>query len=422
MSNPTTPFGWQMPTATDLVTDLPADFEVFGQAVATSMADLLGGTSGQVLAKNSNTDMDFVWVTSDDANAIQNAIVDAKGDLIAASAADTPARLAVGNNGETLMADSSTATGLRYQGSIAAGRNFVINGGMDVWQRGTSGFGTSTGTYTADRWVLGSSSTTVTQDTDVPVSPYFNYSLKMVGTGDNSIIQRVEALNSTLLAGQTVTFSFYAKRTAGAGALDVRFYYPTSKDVYGAITQIGSTVVVAASPSSSWTRYSVTAAIGTNITTGLQILINNTGASTTFITGAQLELGNVATSFSRVGGTVANEITACLRYFEAQTDSSGGIDGNVGMGFFVTTTTALVTMYYTKKLKSPSTTLNAGNLEAITAGAGITGLSSITFGTYGAPTTTSQTIAGTVSATTVGLGCQVRTASTAYSIWIDAEL
>jgi len=53
-----------MPTSTDLVTDLPADFEVFGQAVATSMADLLGGTTGQVLAKNSNTDMDFVWTSA----------------------------------------------------------------------------------------------------------------------------------------------------------------------------------------------------------------------------------------------------------------------------------------------------------------------------------------------------------------------
>jgi len=63
MSNPTTPFNWQMPTPTDLVTDLPADFEVFGQAVATSLADLLGGTTGQVLAKNSNTDMDFVWTS-----------------------------------------------------------------------------------------------------------------------------------------------------------------------------------------------------------------------------------------------------------------------------------------------------------------------------------------------------------------------
>jgi len=65
MSNPTTPFGWQMPTATDLVTDLPADFEVFGQAVATSMADLLGGPSGYILAKNSATDMDFVWIAND---------------------------------------------------------------------------------------------------------------------------------------------------------------------------------------------------------------------------------------------------------------------------------------------------------------------------------------------------------------------
>jgi len=63
MSNPTTPFSWQMPTATDLVTDLPADFAVFGQAVATSMADLLGGSTGQVLAKTSATDMDFTWTT-----------------------------------------------------------------------------------------------------------------------------------------------------------------------------------------------------------------------------------------------------------------------------------------------------------------------------------------------------------------------
>jgi hypothetical protein len=110
-----------MPTASDLVTDLPADFETFGQAVATSMADLLGGTTGQVLSKASNTDMDFTWVAADDTNAIQNAIVDAKGDLIAASAADTPARLAVGNNGETLVADSSTSTGLKW----AKSANFV---------------------------------------------------------------------------------------------------------------------------------------------------------------------------------------------------------------------------------------------------------------------------------------------------------
>jgi hypothetical protein len=65
MANPTTYFGWVMPTNTDLVTDLPADFNTFGQGVDTSMQDLLGGTTGQILSKASNTNMDFTWVTND---------------------------------------------------------------------------------------------------------------------------------------------------------------------------------------------------------------------------------------------------------------------------------------------------------------------------------------------------------------------
>jgi hypothetical protein len=202
MSNPTTPFGWQMPTNTDLVTDLPADFEVFGQAVATSMSDLLGGTSGQILAKNSNTDMDFVWIANDQGDitgitatspltgggtsgaitvgiqsastsqagavqltdstsststttaatpnsvksafdlangAVAKSIVDAKGDLIAATAADTVSRLAVGTNGQVLTADSTAATGVAWAtpsgGSSFAGcsltnsTNFTISPG-----------------------------------------------------------------------------------------------------------------------------------------------------------------------------------------------------------------------------------------------------------------------------------------------------
>jgi hypothetical protein len=136
MTNPTSNFGWQMPTSTDLVTDLPADFEVFGQAVDTSLADLKGGTTGQVLAKASNTNMDFTWVAQDDSNAIQNAIVDAKGDLIAATAADTPARLAVGTNGQLLSADSTAATGLAW--------TTIATGGMTVLATGTFSGATTT--------------------------------------------------------------------------------------------------------------------------------------------------------------------------------------------------------------------------------------------------------------------------------------
>jgi len=65
MANPTTAFGWVMPTATDLVTDLPADFAVFGQGVDTSMQYLLGGTTGQVLSKTSATNMAFTWIAND---------------------------------------------------------------------------------------------------------------------------------------------------------------------------------------------------------------------------------------------------------------------------------------------------------------------------------------------------------------------
>jgi hypothetical protein len=65
MTNPTSNYGWQMPTPTDLVTDLPADFEVFGQAVDTALADLKGGTTGQILSKTTNADMDFTWIAND---------------------------------------------------------------------------------------------------------------------------------------------------------------------------------------------------------------------------------------------------------------------------------------------------------------------------------------------------------------------
>ena len=114
MATTTTNFGWDIPQSTDLVKDGATAIAALGQDIDTALVDLKGGTTGQVLAKASGTDLDFSWVAQDDSNAIQNAIVDAKGDLISATAADTPARLAVGSNNQVLMADSSTATGLKW--------------------------------------------------------------------------------------------------------------------------------------------------------------------------------------------------------------------------------------------------------------------------------------------------------------------
>lgn len=190
MANPTTNFGWQMPTATDLVTDLPADFEVFGQAVDTALVDLKGGTSGQVLAKASNTDMDFNWVAVDPL-----VILDAKGDLITATAADTPARLPVGANGTVLTADSSQGTGLTWTEPASGGMTLINTGG-------TALSGTSTqissipGTYkNLEIWVVNAqinADTVVgfTINNDTGATQYLHYRLynqsETPGSGSDS--------------------------------------------------------------------------------------------------------------------------------------------------------------------------------------------------------------------------------------------
>jgi hypothetical protein len=109
MATTTPNFGWSVPTSTDLVKDGATAIETLGDSIDASLVDLKGGTTGQVLAKNSNTDMDFTWAAIDPL-----VILDAKGDLITATAADTPARLAVGTNGQVLTADSTASTGLKW--------------------------------------------------------------------------------------------------------------------------------------------------------------------------------------------------------------------------------------------------------------------------------------------------------------------
>jgi hypothetical protein len=122
MATTTPNFGWAVPTSTDLVKDGAVAIETLGDSIDASLVDLKGGTTGQVLTKASGTDMDFSWTAVDPL-----VILDAKGDLITATAADTPARLAVGSNGQVLTADSTAATGLKWATATSTSGLTLIN-------------------------------------------------------------------------------------------------------------------------------------------------------------------------------------------------------------------------------------------------------------------------------------------------------
>jgi ribosomal protein L27 len=262
---------------------------------------------------------------------IPNTLVDAKGDIITATADNVPARLAKGADGTVLVADSTTSTGLAWQpyGAIqVAGKNKIINGDFGIWQRGTSFTPMSNGTYGPDRWIFG----LLSDVANVSRQAFTPNDIASIGYGDAQYFMRMEVVSSNgsarveqkiedvrTLANQSVTVSLWAKANTTT-SLDLLFLQNFGSGGSSQITLVSQAVTL----TTSWQRFSKTFTIpsvsGKTIGTGsyLALALRETIASTnvTFdFWGVQVEAGPIATPFTTATGTIQGELAACQRYY-----------------------------------------------------------------------------------------------------------
>jgi hypothetical protein len=310
-------------------------------------------------------------------NAVANA---AKGDLTVGNGTDLSGILAVGSNGDTLVADSSAATGLNY--TAIAGQNFCINGSLDFWQRGTSVSGAGVAPYYgADRWQVyrGAAVTGATFSRQDGTGAGFNYCYRLQrdsgNTSTNNLFmsQSFETSISRNLQGQFLTLSFWARKGANYSATTdavVRIVGGTGTDQtiangFTGETVLGQLNIRSGDITTSWVRYTVTttAAVANTVTQiGLyyNIIPVGTAGAADFIeiAGIKLEIGKAATSFTRAGGTIQGELAACQRYYQRVT----GRYGYVGTGTANSSTDVLFQMALPVQMRIAPTALSVSAL------------------------------------------------------------
>jgi len=216
--------------------------------------------------------------------------------------------------------------------------NPVINGGFDIWQRGTTFTDAAFG-YQADRWSAGrggfTTGLTISRQAGTPLAGT-QYAARVqrvsgnTSTADIRFGTTFESANSIPFAGQTVTLSFYARKGAnfspvgslltfflrtGTG-IDEGNIVPADNFPSGPATVITGTTEI----TTEWERHEFTGTIASTATQiGIRFAYSPTGtagANDWFeITGVQVEIGAKATLFRRNGNSIQGELAACQRYY-----------------------------------------------------------------------------------------------------------
>jgi hypothetical protein len=306
--------------------------------------------------------------------------------------------LAVGSNDQVLVADSAASTGLAwksYGAQFVAGKNKIINGDFGIWQRGTSFNPSSVAwTFCADRFqvyngfssgTFNASRQTFTPGT-APVSGYEgSYFLRLTaattGTSNVNLRQLIEDVRT--LAGQSITFSFWAKASAST---TVTLLFRQNFGTGGSAT-VDTSTTTSLNITSSWQRFTFTTSlpsisgktIGTNSALEMWIYTdsNFTGGATFDTWGWQLEAGSVATPFTTATGTIQGELAACQRYYWRITSNSGDVYTLLGTGPSTGTTTVAGGFQNPVPLRTVASSVDFSTLQ-VNDGVTITAVTSVT--------------------------------------------
>ena len=304
-----------MPTSSSLVTNLPADFNTFGQAVDTSMSELLGGTTGQVLSKTSNTSMDFTWVTPADQTPLTT-----KGDIFAFSTVD--ARLPAGTNETRLVADSAQTLGLKY---VADTTNYAIAAKGDLLVGTAADTLDALSVGTNDQILVADSTASTGLKWATPATPTSGMTLikRATTTGAANTGTTYDGVfTSTYKAYKIVIESWISATAADDPLFQLRYAGPTtqSTDYYGANAVLGRDNVVINNPTVNGSALIMSENVGDSWGSHYEMTVTQVGNASEKPSG--FYLGNRQANQSVITGALYNDVARTYTGFILSTASN----------------------------------------------------------------------------------------------------